>query len=451
MKKVVIVGSGLGGLSCGVILAKNGYEVTVLEQGIQVGGCLQCFTRKGTKFETGMHFIGSASKGQTLQRLLRYLEVELKLSQLDPAGYEVISLNGKKYSFVSGRDGFIDSLVKHFPSQRKNLERLWDIIEEVSSASSLHSLKHTETDAALNTQYQLRSINDVVEETISDPILQKVVVGNLPLYAAERDKTPFSTYAFVMDFYNQSAYRVIGGSDYIAKSLVATLSKYGGKVFTRKQVVGIDCDATHATGVTCMDGSHYGADIVISDIHPTRTVEMISSPLLRPMYRKRIAKIPNTIGAFSVYLRFKKDKVPYMNYNFYGYMNMADVERWKGKKIGKRGADYEEFKHLHAQRLLQSVEKDFPGLMESVDEYYTSTPLTYYDYTGTEEGSMYGIAKDIQLGPMARVHHRTRIPNLLLTGQNINSHGILGVLVGTMVTCGELLTSEEIFNQVVNG
>ena len=64
---------------------------------------------------------------------------------------------------------------------------------------------------------------------------------------------------------------------------------------------------------------------------------------------------------------------------------------------------------------------------------------------------MYGIAKDIQLGPMARVHHRTRIPNLLLTGQNINSHGILGVLVGTMVTCGELLTSEEIFNQVVNG
>lgn len=493
MKKVVIVGSGLGGLSCGVILAKNGYDVTVLEQGIQVGGCLQCFTRKGTKFETGMHFIGSASKEQTLQRLLRYLEVELKLSQLDPAGYEVISLNGKRYSFASGRDGFIDSLAKHFPSQRKNLERLWDIIEEVSSASSLHSLKHTETDAALNTQYQLRSINDVVEETISDPILQKVVVGNLPLYAAERDKTPFSTYAFVMDFYNQSAYRVIGGSDYIAKSLVATLSKYGGQVFTRKQVVGIDCDATHATGVTCMDGSHYGADIVISDIHPTRTVEMISSPLLRPMYRKRIAKIPNTIGAFSVYLRFKKDEVPYMNYNFYGYnqetpwgceeytsqdwpkgylymhfcdeegqqyarggvilsyMRMADVERWKGTKIGKRGADYEEFKHLHAQRLLQSVEKDFPGLMESVDEYYTSTPLTYYDYTGTEGGSMYGIAKDIQLGPMARVHHRTRIPNLLLTGQNINSHGILGVLVGTMVTCGELLTSEEIFNQVVNG
>ena len=61
---------------------------------------------------------------------------------------------------------------------------------------------------------------------------------------------------------------------------------------------------------------------------------------------------------------------------------------------------------------------------------------------------MYGIAKDINLGPVARVHHRTKIPNLLLTGQNINSHGILGVIVGAMVTCGELLTSRTIYEEV---
>ena len=56
-KKCVIIGGGLGGLACGVILAKNGYNVTVLEQNYQTGGCLQCFYRKGTKFETGMHYL----------------------------------------------------------------------------------------------------------------------------------------------------------------------------------------------------------------------------------------------------------------------------------------------------------------------------------------------------------------------------------------------------------
>jgi all-trans-retinol 13,14-reductase len=63
-KKCLIIGSGLGGLSCGYILAKNGYEITILEKNNQIGGCLQCFTRQGVKFETGMHFIGSADKGQ---------------------------------------------------------------------------------------------------------------------------------------------------------------------------------------------------------------------------------------------------------------------------------------------------------------------------------------------------------------------------------------------------
>ena len=61
-KKCVIIGSGLGGLSCGVILAKNNYDVTLLEQEAQLGGCMQCFYRNGAKFETGMQL-------QTVYRL----------------------------------------------------------------------------------------------------------------------------------------------------------------------------------------------------------------------------------------------------------------------------------------------------------------------------------------------------------------------------------------------
>ncbi len=493
MKEVVIIGSGLGGLSCGVVLAKNGYHVTILEQDFQPGGCLQCFTRKGVKFETGMHFIGSAAEGQTLRRLLDYLEVDVKLSQLDNEAYEVISLNGKRYPFATGRERFVERLSELFPDQKSNLEQFCDVIEGVASASSLHSLEHTETDAAVNTQYMLRSINDVVEEVITDPVLRNVIVGNLPLYAAEKDKTPFSTYAFVMDFYNQSAWRVVGGSDHIATSLVATLKKYGCEVLTRMKVTSIDCDDKKATGVTCSDGSIFKADIVISDAHPVRTMELCSSSMIRPAYRKRVEAIPNTVGGFSVYLRFKENTVPYMNYNFYGYqkdtpwdcekytettwpegylymhfcdeekqqyahsgvilsyMQMKDVEKWKGTSIGRRGADYEQFKKEHAERLLDALEKEFPGIRNQIAEYYTSTPLTYLDYTGTVDGGMYGVAKDINLGPAGRIHHRTKVPNLLLTGQNINSHGILGVLVGTIVTCGELLTSEKIMEDVKNG
>jgi len=122
-QRVIIMGSGLGGLSCGAILARNGYRVTILEGQRQVGGCLQCFNRGGVKFETGMHFIGSAGKGQTLDRLLRYLGIadQLELTQLDPLGYEVVSLAGARYQYANGREPFIQTLSSQFPHQKDNL------------------------------------------------------------------------------------------------------------------------------------------------------------------------------------------------------------------------------------------------------------------------------------------------------------------------------------------
>ena len=493
MTNIVIIGSGLGGLSCGVILAKNGYRVTVLEQGSQPGGCLQCFSRHGARFETGMHFVGSAAEGQTLARLMHYLEIDkdVQLSQLDPSGYDVVALGGRRYKFATGREAFIRQMTEYFPEQHDNLVRYYDLIEEIANASSLHSLKYAESDAAVNAEYQLRSINEIIDSVITDPLLAKVLVGNLPLYAAEKDKTPFATHAFIMDFYNQSAFRFVGGSDTVAQSLVKTIRKYGGEVKTRSRVTRIVCDDTHATAVEVNGQELLPCDCVISDAHPMRTLELLSDThLIRPAFRKRIDSIPQTVGGFSVYLKFKEGTVPYLNYNYYGYqgdtpwnceryteqdwpkgflymhfcqesqpafastgvilsyMQMKDVEQWKGTKIGRRGQDYEDFKRRKAERLISTLEEHFPGISNCIESYYTSTPLTYLDYTGTEGGSMYGNAKDITMGAACRVPQRTRVPNVYLTGQNINSHGMLGVLVGTIVTCSEFLTAKTIYEQI---
>lgn len=492
-KRCVIIGSGLGGLSCGVILSRNGYDVTVLEQGAQPGGCLQAFSRGGARFETGMHFLGSCDRGQVLHRLLRYLGVmdRITLSRLDPRGYDVISLGGERFAMANGREPFIAGLAERFPGERDNLRRYFELVEKVAGASSLHNLRHADRDTAtLATEYQLRSIDDVLDRVIGDELLRNVLVGSMPLYAAERGKTPFATHAFITSFYNRSAFRVAGGSDSIARALVAEIESAGGRVECDCRATKIECDAHRATAVLAGD-TRYEADIVIAAIHPARMLELCDSPLLRPVYRRRVASMPMTTGCFTVYIKFKPGMMPYMNRNFYGYrgrspwgcelytpeewpkgylymhycdggssgyatsgqvlsyMNYADVARWSGSRVGRRGNDYEDFKRAHAARLIAEVEREHPGFEASIEQYWTSTPLTYRDYTGSEGGSMYGIARDINLGPAARIHHRTRVPNLLLAGQNVNSHGILGVLVGTIVTCSELLTSETIFNQIM--
>jgi hypothetical protein len=62
---------------------------------------------------------------------------------------------------------------------------------------------------------------------------------------------------------------------------------------------------------------------------------------------------------------------------------------------------------------------------------------------------MYRNSKGYKYFTTYRVSHKTKIPNMFFTGQNINSHGMLGVMVGAIVTCSEMLTSKSIYNKII--
>ena len=493
MKKCVIIGSGLGGLACGCIMAKNGYEVTVLDQGPQIGGCLQCFRRGDALFETGMHYIGSAAPGQVLHRMFHYLGVDkdVKFSRLDPMGYDIISIQGQHFKMANGKEPFIDVLAKDFPASSDDLCRYYDLTKQVASSWAVHSLQK-EVDLNVNAEYRMRSVNEVIESTVNSPLLREVLAGVTPLYAGKKDHTPFYVHALITDSYNQSAYRVVGGSSRIADSLSATIRKYGGVVLVKHKVSEIECDDTKAVAVRTLNGERFDADIVISAIHPATTMKLVNSSLIRPVYRKRIAAIQNTTSAFTVYLKFRKNSVKYQNSNLYiyrgksvwdsqdydeaswpkfllymhlcheenpqyaqtgeilTYMNFDEVKKWGDTRVGHRGEDYEAFKQAKAEKLIDTLEQEVPGIRANIEQYYTSTPLTYADYTDVPEGAMYGMQKDVQDLGTVSVTSKTRIPNLLLTGQSVTLHGMMGVLAGSLVTCAEVLSYDEIFSQLNN-
>ena len=491
-KKCVIIGSGLGGLSSGVIMAKNGYDVTILEQSQQIGGCLQCFSRNGAKFETGMHFAGSLDDGQILSNYFNFLEIKDKLdfSRLDTDAYDIVSLNGERFYFANGREKFIESMAQRFPDQKEKLEKYCELTEQIASASPYRFLNDT-TPHPVDNELQMRSLNEVIEAIITDPKLRNVLVGNLSLYAAERDKTPFASHAFVFDFYNSSAFRIVGGSDNIAKALTEVLQSYGGQILTRSKVVKIITEENVAIGVETENGSVFPADLVFSDIHPSLMLNLLDDNVFSLAYRNRIQSMKNTTSVFSLYLQFKENALPYMNSNFYGfrtdspwemsgtldsdwpkgylymhhcmekdqkfaqsgimlaYLSAMELKAWNETKVNGRGTDYEAFKKQCAERILDAAEKDFPDLRDYISTYYTATPLTYRDYTLSPDGSMYGLAKDVTAGIAGRVSYKTKVPNLLLVGQNINSHGLLGVLVGSITACSSVLGEENIRKQVV--
>jgi acetyl esterase/lipase len=108
-------------------------------------------------------------------------------------------------------------------------------------------------------------------------------------------------------------------------------------------------------------------------------------------------------------------------------MPFEAVSQWADTTVGRRGPEYEQWKERLASRVLGRLQLLYPGFRQCVDRLYTASPLTIRDYYGQPEGALYGVQKDCQNLMLSQLPVWTKVGNLLLTGQNVNLHGICGV------------------------
>ncbi len=492
--KFIIIGSGLGGLLSAAILSKEGFQVTVLEQNPVTGGCLQTFSRKGKVFDTGMHYIGSMEPGQVLHRIFEYIGLNngLKIKRLDRNCFDKISFNGKEYPVAQGYENFIDVLSRYFPKRKDEIKNYIQGIREVVDSVELYNLRPFKQEEVFLNKHISYAASDFIGDITSDPVLQNVLAGLNGLYAGVKKGSPLYVHATINNFYLESAWRLVNGSSQIAQLLGDIIKKNGGKIITHAKVQSLVEDGERITMAVTDKGEEFPGNIFISSIHPSLTIKMLHGANLRKAYVSRIQRLENSMGMFIVYVILKKNSFPYMNYNYYyhdrddvwtdqhqdslswppgfmmytsandfeqkyaenlvvmSFMKYEQVKPWEDTKVGKRGESYEEFKMNRAERLLNMVEKVYPGIKSKIDAFYTSTPLTFRDYTGTKDGSSYGILKDSRNFMDSFLIPRTRIENLFLTGQNLNLHGILGVSLSAILTCSEFMGQEYLLKRITD-
>ena len=294
---VVIVGSGLGGLECGVILSREGYKVLVLEKNKQLGGNLQTFSRDKRIFDTGIHYIGGLDKGQNLYQYFKYLGImdDLKLQRMDNDGYDIISFAGeeKEYRHAQGYDNFIEQLAQDFPNERQNIVAYCEKMREVCDTFPMYNLQQSSMDLQ-NMPYLDINAHDYIASVTSNKKLQKVLAGSNVLYAGDADKTPLYVHALVVNSYIESAYRCVNGSTQIAKGLTKIILNNGGKVLKHAHVEKFHFDGSNIDYVALKDGRRFYGKDFISNIHPAVTLDMVEEGKVRSAYRKRITSSDNT-------------------------------------------------------------------------------------------------------------------------------------------------------------
>ena len=490
----IIIGSGIGGLVSGIILAKEGHSVCILEKNPHAGGNLQAFSRDGYKFSTGLHYIGSMDEGQTLHRFFKYLGIlpELKLKKLDTNGYDRIVFGEEEtsYNLAQGWDHFKESLTGQFPQEKAAIDKYVATVHESIRSIPLYDL---ETAGSFNLDLsRLNQCTMAYLDSITDNRrLQHVLAGGNSVYHGAANRTPLYMHSCIRNSFVSSAWKVTGGSDHLTDVLLHQFSACGGTIVTDAKVTGFSRNNDKIDGVILKDGRKYLGKQFISNMHPAATLQLSGLDNIRGSFRKRIEGLENTAGFFTLYLVFKEEFFPYMNHNLFQYyhddyftdelpeehwphsyviytpfyeegqkftrtasiisfMKNEDCRKWVDLPSDQRGKDYHEFRDRKAEKLLDAVEKRYPGIRKGIEKYYVSTPLTFKDFTGSPEGSGYGILKDCKDPVKSIVLPRTKIPNLYFTGQNLNIHGILGTTTSAFITCSEFIGFKNLVNKIIH-
>lgn len=496
---IVIIGSGLGGLECAYILSKEGYKVCVLEKNRQLGGSLQIFVRDKTIFDTGIHYIGGLAEGQNLNQSFKYFNImdKLHLHRMDENGFDRITFdnNPTEYCHAQGYDNFVEQLTKQFPSERKNLKLYTQKLQEVCNYFPLYQLKE-EKSPILGTKYLDISAKDFIATITSNPLLQNVLAGSNPLYAGDGNKTPLYVHALVVNTYIESSYKCVDGGAQIERFLTKNIKANGGEIRNYAEVKKIVEKNGIITHIKLANGEQIEGKQFISNIHPSTTLNMLESSKIKKAFRNRINTLQNSVSTFNVEIVLKPNTFKFINYNYYHfkrkdvwtcvdkagnewpdtyfifvpktsksdeyasnmtimtYMKYDEVKEWEDtfstipKLRDSRGDAYEAFKLERAERLIKEVSKKFLNLRECIQSFSTSSPLTYRDYIGAKDGGMYGIAKDFNDPLKTFISPKTKIPNLFFTGQNLNMHGVLGVTIGAIRTCGEFIGQDYLVKEI---
>ncbi len=495
----VIIGSGLGGLSCAYMLASEGYKVCILEKNHQIGGALQVFSRDKAVLDTGVHYIGSLDKGETLDQIFRYFGIleDLKLKRMDEDGFDVIRFeDGSVFPYAQGYDHFRTSLVGQFPDEAAAIDQYIATIRKICEDFPLYNLDENDYDGEVYPHMEVPA-SEFINSLTTNERLRSVLAGtNSFLYAGVAGITPLHVHALVQNSYLKGAYRLIDGGSQLAILLSRRIREKGGVILKRSEVVKA---AYHENGeisaVLLASGEAITGKQFISNIHPLGTIGIFGEDRFLKVFTRRIKSLENSLSCFLTHIIFHEKAFGYLNHNIYqyhnenvwsgpeynedtwpeqyfictpagsrhpqyaesmsvmAYMRAEETAEWNTTfntrtTPAERSKSYEEFKKAKEQKVINRLEQVFPGIRGKIKSVYSSTPLTWRDYLGTPDGSMYGIMKKADNPLKSFVNTKTHIPNLSLTGQNIILHGILGVTIGAIVSCAPFIGRENIIRKI---
>jgi all-trans-retinol 13,14-reductase len=467
----IIIGGGLAGLTAGAILTKFGKKVLLLEQHHKPGGCATTFKRGDFIIEVGLHEMSGLDENGTTLEVFDMLDVNQQVEFLQvPERYAVLS-DREKFVFPHGYDAATKALIDRYPENKKGIKRFMKLIAGIRK----EGVKLPSTPLKRKLIYPLMpllypNIVEASRHTVGSWLDKYITNENAKLdlvaHICYWGDDPYTLSMFYFGFgqsgfIESGGHFIKGGSQQLSNHLAAYIEKQGGRVLLGKKTEKIVTNNGQVTGVTFRDSFNESlepvtipCDNVVANCAIPLVPAMLDEPYATSL-KQQISSKTISCSLLCLYLGFKTDVEAFGVKHYSNYIQGDDVKtlkdvhpnqlsdwskrsfvfvdygkidaqlappdksvgvicgvdylkNWEGLSKGEYKAKKEEV----AQILLGRLEKQFPGIRESVEYYEIATPKTMKRFTSNPGGSVYGFAQSKQQSGTKRFRNNFLISNL---------------------------------------
>ncbi len=471
---VIIVGSGIGGLSCGSMLAVKGYKVLVLEQSKNLGGFFASFKRKGFLFNVGVEDVsGLWVDNGTFAYLLKMTGLKKEDHFIENTERQYYA-NGMNITLDGKSRNIVQILSELFPEE-KNIERFFADAklaynefysnnkeygiplspELILRVFGVRKLLRFPKEKPNFYKWAIKNFRQKLDEYFTDEKLIDFVSTLTHYIDAPLEKVPGGT-AIVACL----SYLIYGGG-YLPKNagnsfteaLRKLIEKNGGSVLVNHKVDKINIVNGAVSGVTT-NGKFFSAPVVVSNANALHTYfDLVGKEEFDKKFIDRIKNLKLSTSVFAAYLGVDMDlsKYPAIIANKderFGFAITSNVDPSRAPKgqacisiiekdimahfPERNTTAYQKKKTQKLNVLLDKIERIIPSLREHIVVQDTATPRTFERYTSMPEGAVYCFE---QSSDIKRPNFKSPIKGLYLASASSGHGGGIESVVMTGIIC----------------
>ena len=414
------------------------------------------------------------------------------------ADFDHIFLGDRRFTLTAGKAAYRERLIEQFPADAAAIDTYLRYVKSVRDTLRLFTLEKVlpgPASTALRKRREKKqppffnlTTREVLEKITDNQTLIAVLTGQWGDNGLPPAESSFIIHCMIAQHYMNGGFYPVGGASRMAESIIPVIQASGGEVFTYASVEQIELERGVAVGVTMADGHSIRAPLIISNAGVINTFGKLLPPAASETarYRPKLKQVKPSMASICLYIGLKDSAenlgLPKSNFWIYPsehyeaelakqtddpdsaiplvyisfpsakdpdflrrYPDRATIEivapgpyqwfaAWADKPWGKRGDDYDALKEKLSQRLLEQLYLKLPHLRGKIDYYELSTPLSTDFFCRYSQGEIYGLNHDPSRFEQNWLKPKTTIPGLYLTGQDVMTCGVLGAMVGGLLT-----------------